>query len=514
MLTPASGRISIVLTCVWAVCVGVAEGAPRPGNMYTSLEQMNHLFVFDKLVGELLILLPQSIPEASRYLESYWSVSADREKVKGEVTSVEITGNPLHVYSVIKRLVLYWPVLSNLVNISHTLDVVCEDKNVGCKEWSLRGECLHNWQYMILNCQHSCDICLTPEILARVREVVEASNRTVLPTYDDLRGAAFALARLQRTYRIPIGSFMHGRLENTPCSVRLTVEDCVRVANATRHFCYISDAWLWYSYCRATAVDDPLLQAHIQALMDDTALQTDGSLRCHVSNRGAHYLTLQPVRYEHVYNQPDIFLFYDVISDKEIRIIQEQASSLLVRSTVVNKNPYTEARVSQTAWLKNGSHPALLNVARRIAYVTGLFVFEGPIQERAGEELQVLNYGIGGHYDEHMDVFYKGLQEGSWNQSLVYEKEFPAGDRIATWIFYLTDVKSGGRTAFVNAGISVPAVKGAAAFWYNLKKNGNADFRTQHGGCPVLLGNKWVANKWIREHKNFLRRPCSTNPEE
>lgn len=23
-----------------------------------------------------------------------------------------------------------------------------------------------------------------------------------------------------------------------------------------------------------------------------------------------------------------------------------------------------------------------------------------------------------------------------------------------------------------------------------------------------------VANKWIREHANFLRRPCSTNPQE
>ena len=33
--------------------------------------------------------------------------------------------------------------------------------------------------------------------------------------------------------------------------------------------------------------------------------------------------------------------------------------------------------------------------------------------------------------------------------------------------------------------------QGSAAFWYNLKQNGDPDMRTIHAGCPVLIGDKW-----------------------
>lgn len=57
-----------------------------------------------------------------------------------------------------------------------------------------------------------------------------------------------------------------------------------------------------------------------------------------------------------------------------------------------------------------------------------------------------------------------------------------------------------------------PARRGSALFWHNLKPSGEGDYFTKHAGCPVLLGNKWVANKWIREHGQEFRRPCS--PED
>ena len=44
--------------------------------------------------------------------------------------------------------------------------------------------------------------------------------------------------------------------------------------------------------------------------------------------------------------------------------------------------------------------------------------------------------------------------------------------------------------------------------WYNLKPNGDGDDNTRHAGCPVLLGSKWVANKWIHERGQEFRRPC------
>ena len=40
--------------------------------------------------------------------------------------------------------------------------------------------------------------------------------------------------------------------------------------------------------------------------------------------------------------------------------------------------------------------------------------------------------------------------------------------------------------------------KGDLAFWYNIDRNLNVDYLTFHGGCPVLVGSKWITNKWIR----------------
>lgn len=31
--------------------------------------------------------------------------------------------------------------------------------------------------------------------------------------------------------------------------------------------------------------------------------------------------------------------------------------------------------------------------------------------------------------------------------------------------------------------------------------------------CPVLVGNKWVANKWIHEGGQEFRRPCGLSPD-
>lgn len=75
-------------------------------------------------------------------------------------------------------------------------------------------------------------------------------------------------------------------------------------------------------------------------------------------------------------------------------------------------------------------------------------------------------------------------------------------------LFQLSDVVKGGETVFPYVKARVPVRKGSAAFWHNLKPSGESDYFTKHAGCPVLLGEKWVANKWIREHGQEFRRPC------
>ena len=116
------------------------------------------------------------------------------------------------------------------------------------------------------------------------------------------------------------------------------------------------------------------------------------------------------------------------------------------------------------------------------------------------EELQVVNYGIGGHYEPHYD-FARKSEKNAFSS-------LGTGNRIATWLNYMSDVEAGGATVFPLLGVTIWPRKGSAAFWYNLHRSGDGDLLTRHAACPVLVGSKWVSNKWIHERGQEFRRPC------
>jgi hypothetical protein len=72
----------------------------------------------------------------------------------------------------------------------------------------------------------------------------------------------------------------------------------------------------------------------------------------------------------------------------------------------------------------------------------------------------------------------------------------------------LSDVIKGGATVFPFMNVFIPAKKGSAAFWFNLHESGEGEYLSRHSGCPVLIGNKWVANKWLHEKGQEFRRRC------
>ena len=42
----------------------------------------------------------------------------------------------------------------------------------------------------------------------------------------------------------------------------------------------------------------------------------------------------------------------------------------------------------------------------------------------------------------------------------------------------------------------------------SIYSDGKADYLSVHGGCPVVIGSKWVTNKWIMHYDNFRATPC------
>ena len=78
----------------------------------------------------------------------------------------------------------------------------------------------------------------------------------------------------------------------------------------------------------------------------------------------------------------------------------------------------------------------------------------------------------------------------------------------------MSDVEAGGATVFPYIGVKVFPKRGQAAFWYNLHKNGDGIYNTRHAACPVLVGTKWVSNKWIHERGQEFRRPCGLLADE
>ena len=80
-------------------------------------------------------------------------------------------------------------------------------------------------------------------------------------------------------------------------------------------------------------------------------------------------------------------------------------------------------------------------------------------------------------------------------------------------MIWLSPVEEGGRTVFDGARITEvrrlqgqyrektvlfqAARPGSALVWWNLRSDGSLDSRNHHMGCPVIRGNKWIANKVI-----------------
>ncbi|EDV91413.1 GH14132 [Drosophila grimshawi] len=219
------------------------------------------------------------------------------------------------------------------------------------------------------------------------------------------------------------------------------------------------------------------------------------NLRCGYMSETHPFLLLAPLKVEELNRNPLLVLYHDVIYQSEIDVLNKLNRKRYERAGVVINSTSTvsKKRTSQHIFIAATRHKVLRTIDQRVADMTNLNM-------QYAEDHQLADYGIGGHYSQHFDWF--------GNSDLANSKCDEMGNRIATVLFYLSDVAQGGGTAFPILKQLLKPKKYAAAFWYNLHASGKGDWRNLHGGCPIIVGSKWVLNRWIREYDQSDLRPC------
>nr|XP_014350780.1 PREDICTED: prolyl 4-hydroxylase subunit alpha-2 isoform X2 [Latimeria chalumnae] len=247
---------------------------------------------------------------------------------------------------------------------------------------------------------------------------------------------------------------------------------------------YLPERDTYEALCRGEGVKmTPKRQKHLFCRYND-------------GNRNVRLL-LAPMKEEDEWDSPHIVRYHQVLSDEEINRIKELAKPRLTRARVIDSvsgaQEAAHYRISKSAWLDDDEDPVIARVNQRISDITGL-------STKTAELLQVANYGVGGQYEPHYDFSRKEERDAF--------KSLGTGNRMATFLNYMSDVEAGGATVFPDFGAAIWPKKGTAVFWYNLFRSGEGDYRTRHAACPVLVGSKWVSNKWIHERGQEFLRPC------
>uniref|UniRef100_A0A2K6LGT2 Prolyl 4-hydroxylase subunit alpha 1 n=1 Tax=Rhinopithecus bieti TaxID=61621 RepID=A0A2K6LGT2_RHIBE len=444
------------------------QSLAHPG-FFTSIGQMTDLIHTEK---DLVTSLKDYIKAEEDKLEQIkkWAEKLDRLTSTATKDPEGFVGHPVNAFKLMKRLNTEWSELENLV---------LKDMSDG----------------FISN--------LTIQ-------------RQYFPNDEDQVGAAKALLRLQDTYNLDTDTISKGNLPGVKHKSFLTAEDCFELGKVayTEADYYHTELWMEQALRqldegeistidKVSVLDYLSYAVYQQGDLDKALLLTKKLLELDPEHQRANgnlkYFEYIMAKEKDVNksasdDQSDqkttpkkkgVAVDYLPERQKYEMLCRGEGIKMLSRATVhdpeTGKLTTAQYRVSKSAWLSGYENPVVSRINMRIQDLTGLDV-------STAEELQ----------KDEPDAF----------------KELGTGNRIATWLFYMSDVSAGGATVFPEVGASVWPKKGTAVFWYNLFASGEGDYSTRHAACPVLVGNKWVSNKWLHERGQEFRRPCTLSELE
>jgi len=168
---------------------------------------------------------------------------------------------------------------------------------------------------------------------------------------------------------------------------------------------------------------------------------------------------------------PWIIVLHNFLTDSEIAYLLDVAKNRYQRSVVVGKDlshEINDKRTSSSCMFTKSENAVLSSI------------------------VQLVKYDTAEQYAPHFDYF-DGATDYSKNEILL------RGQRCLTILAYLSEPLSGGSTFFPRLNMHIEPKKGTAVLWFNTKKDGVQDPRTEHGGMPVHKGTKVAMNIWVRD---------------
>jgi len=247
----------------------------------------------------------------------------------------------------------------------------------------------------------------------------------------------------------------------------------------------------------------------------------------------------KPIQLKTLNHSPKVFEIENLLTEEEAEQLKQASLSVkhngnkLQRSTTGHTGNVDPMRTSDNAFISSESPLAMELIDRAFQ------VLRMKTDMALADGLQVLRYNESAGYRWHTDWFPEKTAYGR-----NHDVTRGGSNRLATILFFLSDVELGGQTGFPEAPgdtsqlnhsmslaqdmfgpgsweleavqkcfgrFSVKPRKARAILFYSLKPNGQGDPMSMHTGCPVLLGQKWAANLWVwnknrDDHRGNRRR--------
>ncbi|XP_032225499.1 prolyl 4-hydroxylase subunit alpha-1 [Nematostella vectensis] len=517
------------------VIIAVLHSSSSTGDVFTSLEKMKGLARLESFLPTILEKYLDRQQVIPRVLLDFLDLLKTQTRVKNDMGLDRFVLHPTNAFKMIRRFLKHWTELANYLNKGPDNDLK-EMLNVNrpifpkpsdllaCAEAILRIQDVYNLTAKQIAKGHismatepglplDADECYELgytnhkwKYFEQARDWMWEALLRMGPGYEGL------LTRYQVLEYLSWAEYQVGDLENAIKHTKMMLKEEPESTKAYRSLDAMQEEIIYQKKFGKDNLPSRVNVGNRDKGKEDHAFDYErlcrgqpnkivGSpkqLRCYY--KSSHpLLRLKPAKIEVLDPDRQILLLRDVINESQMQFIKELAAPKLQRAKMetisAEELEYGDHKTSKSAWLGDADGAPIAALSRRIEAITDFHVTGD-----SAESLQVVHFGIGGHFEPRY----------GYNATSRSVDNGPR-DWIATVLLYLNFVDAGGSNVFLDSELSVSPQKGSAVFWLNMRRSGK---ETLHAACPVIVGHKWVAKKWIRERDQVFTRRCGLHEDE